>query len=71
MSYVPLLELCWEDILFPQVLPCLSIDDLFNLRATNKGCCDLVDSYFDQAKKLDLSSKKNISLEALKVRLTT
>ena len=67
-SFLPLLELSWDDLLFPAVLPLLSVEDVFRLRAVSRGHHALVTEYFARAKRLDISAKRNISVDAIRVR---
>ncbi len=62
-----LLDLSWDDILFSTVLPMLSAEDLFRLRAVSRGCHALVTEYFSRQRKLDISAKRSISVEAITV----
>ncbi|GAB1599807.1 F-box/LRR-repeat protein 15-like [Argonauta hians] len=50
------LDLPWEDVLWKQLLPYLSIRDLFSLRLVNSHCKRLVDGYFSSLRQLDLST---------------
>ena len=60
LNYMPelplLLRLNWDDVLYTSLLPLLSIEDLFRLRATSASFRTMVDGYFGQLKTLDLSS---------------
>ena len=60
LNYIPelplLLRLNWDDVLYTSLLPLLSIEDLFRLRATSASFRTMVDGYFCQLKTLDLSS---------------
>jgi hypothetical protein len=67
-NHFPLLDLSWEDLLFATLLPMLSVEDVFRLRAVSRGCHALATEYFCRAKKLDVTSKRNISIEAFRVR---
>ena len=51
-----LLSLSWDDILYTTLLPMLSMEDIFRLRGTSTGFRTMVDGYFAQLKKLDLTS---------------
>ena len=67
-SFLRLLELSWDDILFPALLPLLSVEDVFRLRAASRGHHALVTEYFARARRLDISAKRNISVDAIRVR---
>ena len=57
MSELPLLlRLNWDDVLYTSLLPLVSIEDLFRLRATSASFRTMVDGYFGQLKTLNLSS---------------
>ena len=45
-------HLPWHDLLFPRLLPLLSAEDLFRLRATCSDAKEAVEAYFSLAKKL-------------------
>lgn len=62
-----LLNLSWPDILMARILPLLSIEDVFNLRSCSSGFHCLVGHYFASARRLNLSTKKNITETAFKV----
>lgn len=66
-----LLDLNWDDVFHRQVLPLLSMSDLFQLRATSTGCRDLVHSYFSNLLELDVSKHSDqLTPEAFKVCYT-
>ena len=65
--FLPLLELSWDDILLPELLPLLSVEDVFRLRAVSRGHLALVTAYFARARRLDISAKRNISVDAIMV----
>ena len=67
--FLPLLELSWDDILLPELLPLLSVEDVFRLRAVSRGHLALVTAYFARARRLDISAKRNISVDAIMVRV--
>jgi len=56
MTLSNVFDLHWEDILIPNVLPYLSVKDLLVLRATCADGRDLVHSYLENLRRLDLSS---------------
>ena len=67
MNTFTLLDLSWHDLLIPGILPYMGVDDLFRLRSASTDCKELVEVYFAVCNELDLSMKKNISLEAFQV----
>ena len=67
-AFLRLLDLSWDDILFPALLPLLSVEDVFRRRAASRGLHALVTEYFARARRLDISAKRNISVDAIRVR---
>jgi hypothetical protein len=63
-----LFDLSWSDLLLPLVLPLLTVEDLFRLRATSRQAHNLVTEFFATARKIALTSGRNCTPEALKVR---
>jgi hypothetical protein len=63
------LSLCWEDILFQNILPFLSIKDWFNLRFVSKECQLMVDEYFKTVRHVNLAHQRNFSPLAFKVSI--
>ena len=51
-----LLSLSWDDILYTSLMPLMSIEEIFRLRATSRGFRSMVDGYFMQLRHLDLTS---------------
>jgi hypothetical protein len=51
-------DLAWEDVVFPNILPCLSIKDCFSLRAASKECQTMVDEYFKKIRRIDMSKDR-------------
>lgn len=62
-----LLRLSWDDIWQPDILPYLSVQDCFRFRSTCTAAHELIELYFAQSKCLDLSNKRNASLEAFQI----
>ena len=61
-------QLNWSDILFPNLMPYLTIEDCFRLRSTCTLAHQFVEEYFDSVKVLDLSNRRNMSVEAFQVK---
>ncbi|CAI9720245.1 F-box/LRR-repeat LRR-repeat 15-like [Octopus vulgaris] len=62
------LDLPWQDVLWKQVLPYLSIKDLFSLRLVNSHCKRLAEGYFSSLKQLDISTVSDqITLTAFNI----
>lgn len=62
------LDLPWQDVLWKQVLPYLSIKDLFSLRLVNSHCKRLSEGYFSSLKQLDISTVSDqITLTAFNI----
>ncbi|XP_066267924.1 F-box/LRR-repeat protein 15-like [Branchiostoma lanceolatum] len=60
----------WEDVLNKHVLPCLSIQDLFQLRQANTQALHLVTTFFNSTFKIDLSPySSKITADAFKLIL--
>ena len=53
----------WEDILFPRLLPYLTIKDLYNFQFVCKKYLEIYKRYLVIMKTLDLSIKPDISPE--------
>ncbi|KAJ9592922.1 hypothetical protein L9F63_015427 [Diploptera punctata] len=64
---ITLLDLSWDDILFQQILPRLSLKDCFNLRATSVLYKELVGAYFRKMRKLNVSMSVRSKGPAFKV----
>ena len=62
-----LARLNWADILFPHLMPYLTVEDCFKLRSTCSLALQFVDEYFASVKVLDLSNRRNLSEEGFKV----
>jgi len=62
-----LTELNWPDIVFPNILPLLSIQDWFSLRCVSRDSLLMVESFLNQNKRLDLSQHKLISETAFQI----
>ena len=66
-----LLSLSWDDILYTSLMPLMSIEEIFRLRATSKGFRSMVDGYFMQLRNLDLTSiGSRFTTHAFKVNFT-
>ena len=63
-----LARLNWSDILFPHLMPYLTVEDCFRLRTTCSLALQFVDEYFASAKVLDLSNRRNLTVEAFRLR---
>jgi len=61
------LDLSWTDVIFPHILQALAVEDLFNLRCVSQDCYDLVQQFFKNARRLDLSKTKKYSENVLKI----
>lgn len=62
------LDLLWDDILFLKILPLLPLKELFALRGLSRRSKLLIDSYFQQMKKINLGSYSLVfSIDAFKV----
>ena len=67
-SDLPLIfTLSWEDIWLPEILSMLNLEDLFRLRGVCKASYQLVNIYFSTIKKLDITNKRNFTLEAYQI----
>ena len=66
-SSINLIDLNWHDLVIPGILPYLGVDDLFRLRSASSDCKELVEVFLAVTVKIDLSTKKHISLEAFQV----
>ena len=55
-NFPSLLSLSWDDILYTSLMPLMTIEEIFRLRATSRGFRSMVDGYFMQLRKLDLTS---------------
>lgn len=62
--------LSWEDIWLSEILPMLTLEDLFRLRAVCKAAHQLVKIHFARLKKLDITNKRTFTLEAYQVYLS-
>jgi hypothetical protein len=60
-------KLNWSYILFPNLMPYLTIEDCFRLRSTCTLAHQFVEEYFESNKALDLSNRRNLSVEAFTV----
>jgi hypothetical protein len=60
-------KLNWSYILFPNLMPYLTIEDCFRLRSTCTLAHQFVEEYFESNKVLDLSNRRNLSVEAFTV----
>lgn len=56
-------DLPWEDILVTQILPHLSLKELFNLRSCSRCSCELVDLRLAKLKKLKLSRQNSHNIK--------
>ena len=66
-----LLSLSWDDILYTSLMPLMSIEEIFRLRATSRGFRSMVDGYFMQLRNLDLTSiGSRFTTHAFKVNFT-
>ena len=66
-----LLSLSWDDILYTSLMPLMSIEEIFRLRATSRGFRSMVDGYFMQLRNLDLTSiGSRFTTNAFKVNFT-
>lgn len=62
------LDLLWDDILFLKILPLLPVKELFALRGLSRKSKLLIDSYFQQMKKINLGPYSLVfSVDAFKV----
>lgn len=62
------LDLLWDDILFLKILPLLPVKELFALRGLSRKSKLLIDSYFQQMKKMNLGPYSLVfSVDAFKV----
>jgi len=67
-SALPMIfTLSWDDIWLPEILSMLSLEDLFRLRGSCKPAYQLVNTFFTQIKKLDLTNKRTFTLEAYQI----
>ena len=64
-DYPMLLRLSWEDVLFSSILPLLSMEDCFRLRATNSAVKEMVESYFSQRKKIVIGSQTGLKMSCV------
>ena len=62
-------RLNWSDILIPNLMPHLTIEDCFRLRSTCTLALQFVEEYFSSVRILDLSNRRNLSAEAFKVQV--
>ena len=60
-------KLSWEDIWLAEILPMLALEDHFRLRSVCKAAYHLVQIHFDRLKKLDVTNKRNFTLDAYHV----
>jgi hypothetical protein len=60
-------KLNWSYILFPNLMPYLTIEDCFRLRSTCTLAHQFVEEYFESNKVLNLSNRRNLSVEAFTV----
>ena len=67
MTYFDIFRLSWEDIWLVEILPILSLEELFRFRGTCRTSYELVNIYFSRLKKVDLTDKKSFNLEHYKV----
>ena len=66
-----LLSLSWDDILYTSLMPLMSIEEIFRLRATSRGFRSMVDGYFMQLRNLDLTAiGSRFTTNAFKVNFT-
>jgi len=66
-----LLCVSWTDVLFPSLLPRLSLEDLFRLRSVSSRFRQLVDEYFAQTQSIQLTSKSASRINALAFKVMT
>ncbi|KAF4516930.1 hypothetical protein B566_EDAN008019 [Ephemera danica] len=66
-SSVSFLNLSWDDIVFQNILPLLSIKDWFNLRSVSTNCKLMIDEYFARIKTLELANQRHFTPLAFKV----
>ncbi|XP_023340255.1 F-box/LRR-repeat protein 15 [Eurytemora carolleeae] len=64
---IQITDLSWTDILFPNVLPLLSVQDWFNLRCVSTDMNSMVEMYLAQNRTLNLSGLKKLSEQAFKI----
>ncbi len=62
-------NLSWEDIWLAEILPMLTLEDLFRLRGSCQTAYQLVNIYFSQIKKLDITNRRTFNLESYQVQM--
>ena len=69
--YLPMFfTLSWEDIWLAEILPMLSLEDLFRLRSVCKAAYQLIQIHFARLKKLDITNKRLFTQEAYRVSIS-
>uniref|UniRef100_A0A1A9UPK7 F-box/LRR-repeat protein 15-like leucin rich repeat domain-containing protein n=1 Tax=Glossina austeni TaxID=7395 RepID=A0A1A9UPK7_GLOAU len=58
-SVVTIFDLCWEDILIPQVLSLLSLKELFTFRTCSRSAKRLVEAALERRKEVNLSGNNS------------
>lgn len=64
-----LLHIPWTDVIYKNILPHLSLRDLFNLRSMSKSHKNLIDSYLIICPKVNLALNRRINKYGFKVRI--
>ena len=70
-NFPSFLSLSWDDILYTSLMPLMTIEEIFRLRATSRGFRSMVDGYFMQLRHLDLTSiGSRFTTHAFKVKFS-